>query len=399
MKRLMKDKQCLGRKLTALCLCGVLTLGLTAPALGAEASLDELDQQAADEAKKILITLEDVDKLARSKGTEVKSARSDLAVAEAAEFNAEMSWYDYRYLAAFSNEAQAAMDAAAETLRTKRTDLRYAETNAEHQGLVAIYNAEQIYLNYLNLQDSLALAKDSLALQQENVKVEKLMVSLGLSTSASLRSKELAAQEQQETIATLEKNLDILGQNLLRQLGMEEDTEFRLDPAVSTEGLEENYEVDRLTEALLSQSAAIKKMDESMDQMRDNIDDSSNTVPVRDVYGAQLDGLKLSKEQMISGFKTLCRSTVQNLETTKNSLPLLENKVSEAQTAYDTTALRLKLGLEAKLNLQAGAVAVKNAQLELVKAERNYYLNLRGTQLLMKGITDHVMGTGTASEA
>ena len=252
-------RQGLGRRLTALCLCGALTFSFALPAFAAAATQDELDQLAANEAKKVLLTLEEVDKLARSKGAEVKSARSELAAAEAAEFLTEMSWYDARYMAAFSNQAQAAMDKAADSLRDARTDLRYAETNAENQGLVAIYKAEELYLNYLNLQDTLELSRDTLDLRRENVKVEKLMVSLGLSTNTSLRAKELEVKELEENIATMEKNLDLVGRSLLRQLGMDEDTEFRLDPSFSAEDLETKYEVDRMTDALLSQSAALKK--------------------------------------------------------------------------------------------------------------------------------------------
>ena len=203
------------------------------------------------------------------------------------------------------------MDKAADSLRDARTDLRYAETNAENQGLVAIYKAEEVYLNYLNLQDTLELSRDTLDLRRENVKVEKLMVSLGLSTNTSLRAKELEVKELEENIATMEKNLDLVGRSLLRQLGMDEDTEFRLDPSFSAEDLETKYEVDRMTDALLSQSAALKKMDENIDKLKDNIDDGSYTVPERDVFAAQRDSLRLNRDNMAAGFKTLCRSTVQ----------------------------------------------------------------------------------------
>ena len=395
MKESRGYRQRLNQKLIALGLAGALTLSFAAPAFAEPAVLDELDQIAAEEAEKVLINLEEIDRLARSKGQEVKNARAELAVARAGEFSAEMGWNDYWYYMQYGSDMERAMmedqrTTLSDAVRDARTELRYAESNAEDQALVAVYSAESQFFDYLNLQDQLAVLEDSLTAQQEALEVEKLMVDLGMSTQTSLESQQLAVKETEDGIETLKKNMDLLGRSLLRQLGMDEDTEFRVDPTLDTEALEGEYKVDNLIDAVLMNSTALKRMDEQMDKLQDNVDDGSLGVPARDVYAANLDNLKLQKEQAISSFRMACRNTVTTLETSRINLPLLEQKLAEAQKDYDTLAMRVELGLEPALSLRNGELAVTQAQMALDEAQRTYYLNLRSAQLLAKGITGHL---------
>lgn len=379
-------------KLGSIALCLAMVFSQSASLLAAsEATVaykDTLEQQDAVEVQKRLFTLKEVQDMARSRGAETLKAKSDLAVAEAAKEAADMAFYDARYSASQpgpTNVVEAAIASAAAGQEEAVLGLDDAKAKAESQMEVAVYTGEDLYFTYLQLQDAIVLLEKSIALNQEQVKIEKLKANLGLSTPIEVQKKELALSELKDKQAGLKNNLELSGRSLMRQIGQEPDLEFRLEREFSIAGMKEEYDPNQLADLAVKNNLELSVAVRSIDKMLDNMKNIS--VPsARSQVGSRIDAMILGKNNAEQSIKLLARSTASGLALSRQQIALLGKKVDEKAVAFETMKLQASLGLAPKLGLQGAELELDMAKNDLLKAQQGYYLSLRRAFLLVKGV-------------
>ncbi len=379
-------------KLGSIALCMTMVFSQSASLLAASeetvAYKDTLEQQAAVETQKRLFTLKEVQDMARSRGAETLKAKSDLAVAEAAKEAADMAFYNARYSASQpgpTNVVEAAIASAVAGQEEAVLGLDDAKAKAESQMEAAVYTGEDLYFTYLQLQDAIVLLEKSIALNQEQVRIEKLKVNLGLSTPIEVQKKELALSELKDKQAGLKNNLELSGRSLMRQIGQELDLEFRLEREFSIAGLKEEYDPDQLADLAVKNNLDLSVAARSIDKMLDNLNEV--TAPsARGQMGSRIDAMILGKNNGEQSIKLLARSTASGLALSRQEMALLEKKVDEKVVAYETMQLQASLGLAPKLGLQGAELELDIARNDLLKARQSYYLSLRRASLLVKGV-------------
>lgn len=379
-------------KMGSVALCMAMIFGSSASLLATSeetyAYRDTLDQKVAEEAQKRLFTLNEVQDMARSRGIETLNAKSDLAIAEAAKEAADMTFYNARYDASQpgpTNVAEASIASAIAGQEQAIIALDDAKTKAESQMEVAVYTGEEFYFTYLQLQDGIALLEKSIALSQEQVKIEKLKANLGLSTATEVQKKELALSELKDKLEGLKNNLELTGRSLMRQIGQEADLEFRLDSEYSIAGMREDYEPDQLADLSIKNNLDLAVATRSIDKMEDNL--KNILAPsARNQVGSQIDAMILGRRNAEQSIKLLARSTASGLALSRQEMALLEKKIDEKTADYETMKLQTSLGLAPQLGLQGAELELDTAKNDLIKARQNYYLSLRRASLLVKGV-------------
>ena len=407
-----------------LCLCLILALGQPAclvAAAGEGAYLDTAAQIAAAEAAKELFTLQQVRDLSRSRGSETMQARADLAIAQAGKDSADMAVNDVRWAASQSSAGTQMTQDMIDLMTTlhalhldalipllmpsssSSSSLESAMANAysaqEQAGIsmddakatlevkteTAVYTGESLFFSWLQLNDSLALLDKTIDLSREQVKIEELKARLGLSTAVEVRKKTMALEDLLDKRQNLVDGIDMTGRSLMRQMGKDGDLAFRLDPAYSIEGMKTDYNPDELADLAVKNNLNLAVLNRTIDKMIDSIE-SGMAPSTRDQIGAQADSLILSRDNLIQSMKLLARSTATGLKTAGTEMDLLEKTVAEKQTAYDLMNLQVTLGLAPKIGLAAAELELLSAQMDLQKAQQNYYLSLRKASLLVKGV-------------
>ncbi|MEL7622544.1 MAG: TolC family protein [Clostridiales bacterium] len=379
-------------KIGSIALCVAMVFSSSASLLAASeetyAYKDTLEQKAAEEAQKRLFTLKEVQDMARSRGIETLNAKSDLAIAEAAKEAADMAFYNARYDASQpgpTNVVEAAIAGAVANQEQAIIALDDAKTKVESQMEAAVYTAEEFYFTYLQLQDGIALLEKSIALSQEQIKIEKLKANLGLSTATEVQKKELALSELKDKLEGLKNNLELTGRNLMRQIGQEADLEFHLDSEYSIAGMREDYDPDQLADLSIKNNLDLAVATRSIDKMEDSM--KNILAPsARNQVGSQIDAMILGRRNAEQSIKLLARSTASGLALSRQEMALLEKKIDEKTADYETMKLQTSLGLAPKLGLQGTELELDTAKNDLLKAQQNYYLSLRRASLLVKGV-------------
>ncbi len=379
-------------KLGSMALCLAMVFGQSSSLLAsseeAYAYKDVLEQKEAEEVQKKLFTLKEVQDMARSRGIETLSAKSDLAIAEASKEAADMAVYDARYNASLpgpSNVVQEALAGAMGGQEEAILGLDDAKAKAESQMEVAVYTGEDLYFTYLQLQDAIVLLEKSIALSQEQLKVEKLKIDLGLSTPIEVQKKEVALAELKDKLEGLKNNLELTGRSLMRQIGQELDLEFRLDREFSTEGMREEYDPDQLADLAVKNNLELSVNARNIDKMLDNLENVL-APSARSQMGSRIDAAILGKNNAEQSIKLLARSTASGLALSRQEMALLEKKIDEKAADYETMKLQTSLGLAPKLGLQGAELELDTAKNDLLKAQQSYYLSLRRASLLVKGV-------------
>lgn len=379
-------------KLGSMALCAAMVFGQSASLLASSdetvAYKDVLEQQAAVEEQKKLFTLKEVQDMARSRGTETLSAKSELAIAEATKEAADMAFYNARYGASqpgSANVAEATIVGAIADQEEAVLGLDDAKAKAESQMEAAVYTGEELYFTYLQLQDAIVLLEKSIALSQEQVKIEKLKIDLGLSSPIEVQKKEVALGELKDKLEGLKNNLELTGRSLLRQIGQELDLEFRLDREFSINGMKEDYDPDELADLAVKSNLNLSVTARNIDKMLDNLENVLSP-SARGQIGSRIDAMILGRRNAEQSIKLLARSTASGLALSRQEMALLEKKIEEKTVAYETMKLQTSLGLAPKLGLQGAELELDTAKNDLLKAQQDYYLSLRRASLLVKGV-------------
>jgi outer membrane protein TolC len=356
---------------------------------------DVVEQQAATEAQKKLFTLKDIQDMARSRGIETLNAKSDLAIAQAAKEAADMSvydaWYNSAQVGAIASETAIAMAVASQEEAILSLD--DAKAKAESQMEAAVYAGEELYFTYGQLQDGIALLEKTIALSQEQVRLEQLKFTLGLSTATEVQKKELALSELNENLESLKHSLELSGRSLLRQIGQETDLKFRLDREFSIEGLKEVYDPGQLADLAVKNNLDLAVAARTIDKLQDTLENVLAPIS-RGQLGSRIDAIILAKSNGEQSIRLLARSTAGGLELSRQEISLLEKKVAEKTTDYETTKLQASLGLAPRLVLQGAELELETAKNDLAKARQDYYLSLRRASLLVKGVAVTARASG-----
>jgi outer membrane protein TolC len=248
-----------------------------------------------------------------------------------------------------------------------------------------VYTGEELFFNYLQLKDSLVTLDMALALAQDQVRIEELKLRIGLSTATEVQKKRLAADDLADKKQALANGIDMTGRSLMRQIGVDEGTAFRLDPAYSIEGLSTKYDPDKLADLAVKNNLMLGVLDRSIDKLGDLIVDGM-APSARGQVGAQRDSLILTRDNTIQAMKLLARATATGLDTAVTELDLLEKKLLDKQAAFELMTLQVSLGLAPRIGLAASEMDLLSAQNDLTKAKQNYYLSLRKASLLVQGV-------------
>ena len=354
------------------------------------AYLDTLDQLAANEAAKELFTLAQIRELSRAKGAETQQAQSKMSIAQAEKDAADMKVYNARWNIMFPEAAAPGAEAALASAYTGQeravTSLDDARATLESQKETAVYMGEKLFFDYLQLRESLVLLEQSIELGSEQLRIERLRARIGLSTGTEVLKKSLALDELMDNRQDLITKIDMVGRNLMRQIGKPGDLAFRLDPAFSIEGMKTEYDPDKLADLAIKNNLNLGVLNRGIDKGMETLKTTGMAPTERFQFGAELDSTILTRDNLIQNLRLLARSTVTGLNTSKAELALLEKTIEDKQAARKLMELQVSLGLAPKLGLMGAELELARAENNLLKVQQSYYLALRKAELLVKGV-------------
>jgi len=380
------------RKIYSLFILTIFILNLLpAVVLAQTATKDEADQKAINDSKKTVITLSEVEKRAAVYGSEYKSAKATEAIAEASGFKAEMTYYDAKYDAEYNLNpaAYVTMYTADAEWDDAISELNRAEKKTAQQSKLSAYTGVDLYFNYLNLSDTLAMTEKAYELQKKSFEIAKVSLKRGYLSKDAYNEQETALLETENNIEMLKDNLTIIGRSLLIQCGYDEDLDFKLDTSIDFTNTTQSFNATTVADNLVSKSVTIKELDDNIETIEDFFDSddiSSVDVPTKEVMAANGDMLKTQRKIAVNGYKTAAISAVNTLNSAKRAMNLASKKLKLAEKAYKVAQKRASLGKDSNVTLLQNEITYLQAVNNDNSAKRSYYLSYKYVQLLNSGV-------------
>jgi len=367
------------KKLLAIGLSTGLLLSYATPVLAQATTINEKSALKT-------YTLQDIRALSEVNSTKVLRQKAAKDIAEADKFNAEMNYYDAIYAMMNGYFAGLPIDQATALWDNAIQSYEDAEDALEEAKKQAGYEGEGRYFAYLQLEDSMNALKKTIALQERLLEIEKLKLSLGLSTKFDVQQIQLQVNELKINLEQLMMAKDMSGRELLRQIGESEDTAFELVRLEEYPVLKEKYELDDLIEKATKNSVSLKQLNRAIDNLKEKIIEGGVSVPVREQLAAQADSLMLTRKEVEYSIRLLAKNGIDEINRSQLNLELLKGKVDKAQADYEKTKLQVELGMAPQIALPSSELALITAKQNYQKALDDYYLTLRSLFLLEQGV-------------
>lgn len=345
-------------------------------------------------------TLEEIKTLSGIHATQVLTQEADNRITDANRFSAEMDYYDALYAATIVGAPGA--DAMLEATRMAYDNAIENQENAEEALLEiqqqAEFDGESRYLAYLEMEDTLVQMDKTLALQAELLRIEKIKLTLGMTTQMSVDKLALQVSELKTSLAALKNAKILAGFELMNQIGQPEATAFVLADITEYPVLKENFDYGTLSETAYLNSLTLKQLNNAIEDLEEDIDEGNLFAAQKDQLAAQEDKLKLSRSQFSYTLKVLSQNGIHSLAASQTNLELLKGKLDLAQKTLDLTKLMIRLGAAAPYTLLNSELEFLTAQNNYEKAVHDRYLSLRSLNLLEQGVVAAASANAVSSE-
>lgn len=339
-------------------------------------------------------TLDEIRTLSGIHATSVLTQEADNEITEAERFSSEMDYYDALYAAMSGNPgaesmiqvARMAYDNAIENSESAKDALTEVQMQAQYDG-------ESRYFGYLELEDSLAQMKKTLALQEELLRIEKVKMGLGMTTQMAVDKLALQVSELKTSLANLESARILAGFELMNEIGQPENTPFKLADVTEYPLQNEYFKYETLSETAYQNSLTLKQLNRAIQDLEDDADENLLTTPVQDQMAAQESKLILSRSQFSYTLKVLAQNGINELALSSENLAYLKGKAVLAQTSVTQNQIMIQLGAAAPYTALSSGLELVTAQNNYEKALHDRYLTLRRLNLLQQGVVATAAGS------
>ena len=264
-------------------------------------------------------------------------------------------------------------------------DLSDTKTSLEQMEKRVEYEAENLYLTILNLENKTKILEDAVKLQTRLVQVERVKLKLGLSTKLQVQQVQEKAEITQNSLKELKDNLTTLYWQFNRMIGEEVDTLFYLAPVafspVKHSGKEEGLE--QAKEASLALEQFNRLLEDTRKDKRDLAPGNSDRSLL---FEAQIRQLELNIDDYSFGLETGLKRAWEKIELTQKKLIEAKNKYEKAKLNQEYQEKQYAVGVLPEIALDSGALELKQAMSTYEQMVYDYYLATRELALAQQGI-------------
>lgn len=268
------------------------------------------------------------------------------------------------------------------------------KVSKENLNLKIAYDMETLYLNIISADNNIKLAEANYKLQTMAVRIEKVKLSLGLSTQYLVDQQIQKSMDLSRQLQSLYDSRKALGWQLNKTIGRDLDAPFEL---VSVTFQEVSYDpqqesLDKAKEASLAIDQYNRTIEDKQKETEGKRATASDKVEKLELEIKQTSLLRADSEY---GIKLSLKNSYDKLGIAQQKLSDYRSNYDTAKQNYDNQKIQYELGLISKIAFDTNEIALTQAQINYERAVYDYYLAAREVSLAEKGIS--VSSTSSAS--
>ncbi|MCR4442980.1 MAG: TolC family protein [Peptococcaceae bacterium] len=331
-----------------------------------------------------VLTLSKAKELALLYSPEVKKQEVAVNLADISRRDAEIA-YEQAKAAYINNSMKTSVENARKAYDSAKYALDDSKVTLENLKLKTEYDVEKLYLDILNMDNSIETMKKNYEMQGQLVEIEKLKVQLGLSTNYSLNEKIQQAKDIKRQLDTLYNSREKLAWQMNRMIGREPGALLELAP-VTFSPVEIGTQ-NEANDAAMQTSLTIKQYNRTLEDKSTELEDKKTTQSDKaEKLEFEIKSTKLQKSDAEYNINVA-------LENAYEQMALKQSQLADYRTAYEVEKenyqhqkLKYELGLIGKVTLDSSEISFDQKRTNFEKAVYDYYLSVRQIDLAEKGI-------------
>lgn len=331
------------------------------------------------------VSITEAKKMAMKYSTEVKDAELQIEIADKARRDADTAYEKLR--ANYYNESQRpAIRSASEGLRAAKYNLSDARQLLENKKVEAEYKVENLYLNMLNLEKEIQNMENSLSIQADLLKIERIKLNMGMTTQLRIDQQIEQYNSLKNSIVNLKDVYQTYKWSMNRYIGRKIETPLKLH--------EVNLTYDKHSSNFNDSFKAASDLYLLVEQLERTINDKNKDIPVYRVEQSDVvESLELDIEKANMSIDNFEYSLKLQVKTIFDKVQLYEKRLSEAMHSYLTTKANFEImkkqfaiGMISEADLRQSENSLEKSYNKYVKAGYDYYISIRELELIEKGI-------------
>lgn len=335
-------------------------------------------------------TVNKVMELAVLHSPELKQAQNKLDLAYRTEVvrNQEKEWAYYGW-----ENARFQVPALEADYRAKKKMWEAAKDNLSDTKIIleqtqkkVEYNAENLYLTILNLQNKLKVMENLVKQQTRLVQIERVKYTLGLSTKLQVQQVQETAETTQNSLREVQDTLTTLYWNFNRMIGQEVKTPFQLAPVAFSPvkyNLNRKEGLEQAKEASLALEQFNRLLEDTRKDKRDLAPGNSDRSLL---FEAEMRQIELNIDDVSFGIEASLKKAWEKVELMQKKLIEAKNKYEKAQLNQEYQQKQYAVGVIPEIALEMGTLELKQAASEYEQLVYDYYLSTRELALVQQGI-------------
>jgi len=331
-----------------------------------------------------ILTLSKAKELALLYSPEIKKQEVTVELSRIAERDAEIA-YEQARANYINSSMKTSVENARKTYEAAKNTLEDSKVTLENLKMKIEYDVEKLYLDILNMDNSIEIAKKNYEMQGRLVEVEKIKVQVGLSTNYSLSEKIQQAKDTKRQLDTLYNSREKLAWQMNRMIGRDQGALLELAP-VTFSPVEIGTQSEA-NEAAIQTSLTIKQFNRTIeDKNKDLEEKKTNQSDKAEKIEFEIKSTNLQKSDAEYNIKLA-------LENAYEQMALKQSQLADYRTAYEVEKenyrhqkIKYELGLIGKIALDSSEISFEQKRTNFEKAVYDYYLSVRQIDLAEKGI-------------
>lgn len=322
---------------------------------------------------KRVITYDEAVKLAINNNSDLKSLADNVEYMEDAKASLVSS---LGYTAANSGGTmfvESSVLAYLTSIETMANNLSISKYSEQIVKAGAEYSVFGYFTSIKGSESALELMKDSYKIAAQNVTNSQLKYNLGMISNTELEALRNELSQTKANMDNLELSIKTSYLGLSKLLGLSANTEYEIEYDIEFEKFELNTTIDSYVSKSLSNNPSLKIQEASVSTAEVNFkilpSDGPTTYEQNKLNLKEAErSYKDAKIDLENNIRTAYNQLLQ-LEATRSSL---EAALETAKNNYNTAVINCEIGNITQLELDQAALAVKNAENDLLTNMYNY---------------------------
>lgn len=340
-------------------------------------------------AETTTITLDEAIELALKNSPDIKKVRTDLELADITALNAKLD-YESAYTkwagTNFNNAAFEADDKAKRKIWEAAEDnLKDARRLVEDTPEKVKYGVETQYLTIMNSKSQLEVLEAQLKNLQNKVRIEKVKLDLGLSTSLQVSQLSVQTDSAANSLRLAQNSLSNMYMEFNRTIGKELNNPVQLAPVFFEEV---KYDDKTASEkAALATSLLLQQYNRNIkNKTQDAKDLNENSSEKAQKLKVEIEQLKLSVENTTYDIQNAVKAAFDKMELALKKINEQKLNMETTKNNYENLRIQYELGIISQQTFNEASALTTQAESAYEKAVFDYYLATREAALAQKAI-------------